>query len=326
MVLARPLITLLITTAILAGCASNPPAPVEERSTTERSNSEATTNTEVAEPDKNSNWRPNNYTVQEKDTMYNIGLRLGLDFKEIAAFNGIEPPYNIHPGQVLKIPENAAKITKEEEATTVPFGIDNAEVTVQSTTPQSGGIPVINEPKVFREPYTDEAFNRNTETIVLERSINRTTETTETTETTQNTPQVIPPKATQNNHTATLANITWAWPHAGKVIQGFGQAGNKGVDIAGKVGQTVNAAAAGKVIYSGSDLRGYGRMVIVKHNAMFLSVYAHNSHIYVKEGQLVSMGQRIAQLGSSASSRPKLHFEIRRQGKSINPITYLPKR
>ena len=131
-------------------------------------------------------------------------------------------------------------------------------------------------------------------------------------------------KTTASNTFETTENIEWAWPHNGKVIGTFNESSNKGLDIAGNIGQPVLAAAAGKVIYSGSDLRGYGKLVIVKHNALYLSVYAHNSTILVKEGQLVSRGQKIAELGNTESSSAKLHFEIRRQGKSVDPKQYLP--
>ena len=106
-------------------------------------------------------------------------------------------------------------------------------------------------------------------------------------------------------------------------IANFNEASNKGIDIAGIAGQAVNAAAPGKVIYSGSDLRGYGKLVIIKHNATYLSVYAHNSLILVKEGQPIARGQKIAEMGNSDSNSVKLHFEIRRQGKSVDPSKYL---
>jgi lipoprotein NlpD len=325
MFLARQFnITLLILMAALVGCSSNPRAPVIDRAPTERPNSEATNPTPVTKPAKQTDWRPNTYIVQTSDTMYSIGQRFGLDYREIAALNGIPAPYSIKPGQTLSIPRKSATSPQVyqtgEEATTVPLGSDQP-IVWQSNAPETDSTPIVNTPKVFREPYSDQAYNRESPTIVIEKSVNRSTDLPLGT-TSQPTVQPLPERTVQ---TAPVQAITWAWPHSGKVISNFGSA-NKGLDIAGKVGQSVKAAAAGKVIYSGSDLRGYGRMVIIKHNDLFLSVYAHNSHIYVKEGQLVSIGQKIAELGSTASSRPKLHFEIRRQGKSINPRQYIPVR
>jgi lipoprotein NlpD len=118
----------------------------------------------------------------------------------------------------------------------------------------------------------------------------------------------------------------WSWPTAGKVMQGFAESGNKGVVIGGKVGDPVLAASDGKVIFSGNGPRGYGNLVIVKHANELLSVYAHNRSLAVKEGQSVKRGQKIAELGDSGTTSPRLHFEIRQQGKPVDPARYLPKR
>lgn len=119
--------------------------------------------------------------------------------------------------------------------------------------------------------------------------------------------------------------MDWVWPAKGEVLYRFGESGKlKGVGIGGKSGQPVFAAAPGKVVYSGSGLRGYGKLVIIKHNDMFLSVYAHNSQIVVKEGETVKRGQRIAEMGDTDASRTALHFEIRRYGKPVDPLTRLP--
>lgn len=120
--------------------------------------------------------------------------------------------------------------------------------------------------------------------------------------------------------------MDWAWPTSGKVVGNFNDSTSKGIDIGGKLGDPVLAAASGKVLYAGQDLRGYGKLVVVKHSNQYLSVYAHNSEILVKEGQAVSKGQKIAELGKSDASEPKLHFEIRRQGKPVDPLQYLPTR
>jgi lipoprotein NlpD len=120
--------------------------------------------------------------------------------------------------------------------------------------------------------------------------------------------------------------INWIWPASGKTIGTFSEGGNKGVDIAGKAGDPVIASADGKVVYSGEGLRGYGKLVIIKHNATYLSAYAHNQTVLVKEGQSVSKGQKIAEMGSSGTDKVKLHFEVRRQGKPVDPLKYLPQR
>ena len=129
---------------------------------------------------------------------------------------------------------------------------------------------------------------------------------------------------------AAEGEIDWMWPATGKLMGTFtdnsGGETNKGIDIAGKQGDPVLAAAGGKVVYVGSGLRGYGNLVIVRHNASFLTAYAHNSQILVKEGQAVTRGQKIAEMGSSDSEQPRLHFEVRLQGKPVDPLKYLPAR
>jgi lipoprotein NlpD len=121
-------------------------------------------------------------------------------------------------------------------------------------------------------------------------------------------------------------NLVFAWPHPGQVLSGFDEAKNKGLDFAGKAGDPVLAAADGKVVYAGSGLRGYGNLVILKHNNTYLTAYAHNQTLLVKEDQTVQKGQRIAEMGSSDADRVKLHFEIRKQGKPVDPAKLLPAR
>jgi murein DD-endopeptidase MepM/ murein hydrolase activator NlpD len=121
-------------------------------------------------------------------------------------------------------------------------------------------------------------------------------------------------------------DVPWIWPASGKVIGQFSEAGSKGLDIGGKAGDAVIAAGDGKVVYAGTGLRGYGKLIIVKHNATFLSAYAHNQNLLVKEGQTVSKGQKIAEMGNTDADQVKLHFEVRRQGKPVDPMKYLPPR
>jgi lipoprotein NlpD len=142
--------------------------------------------------------------------------------------------------------------------------------------------------------------------------------------TAQPSPQPSPQApATANN---TEDGLAFAWPHSGQVLAGFDEAKNKGLDFAGKAGDPVLAAADGKVVYAGSGLRGYGNLVILKHNNTYLTAYAHNQSLLVKEDQAVVKGQRIAEMGSSDADRVKLHFEIRKQGKPVDPSKYLPSR
>ena len=130
------------------------------------------------------------------------------------------------------------------------------------------------------------------------------------------------------NQSQTVASISWRWPHVGTVLAGFSTSGkvNKGIDIAGNAGDPVRASAAGNVVYAGNGLLGYGNLIIVNHNEHYLSAYAHNRKILVKEGEEVQAGQTIAELGSSGADRNKLHFEIRKNGNPVDPIPYLPPR
>ena len=123
-----------------------------------------------------------------------------------------------------------------------------------------------------------------------------------------------------------VLKLNWQWPIKGRVVKNFSQSGNKGIDIHGKIGQKVKAAEAGKVVYSGQGLLGYGNLLIIKHNELFLSAYANNSQLRVTEGQMVEKGQIVAEVGNAGAKRAELHFEIRKNGKSVNPLKYLPKK
>ena len=282
----------------LAACSSSPPAPVIDRLPANASKSEPSNikkQTVAVRPTyKPGDWRPDTYTVKKGDSLFSIGLEYGYYYKDIALANNISAPYNIKVGQVLKL--NAGK-------TLAP---DNNGVEINAIKPESGlAIVNLSEPKGLREPYSDDALNKTQ--AKPNASSNAATEV----------------KADNKTSVETTDNIDWAWPTKGKVVANFNESSNKGLDIAGSPGQAVNAAAAGRVIYSGSDLRGYGKLVIIKHNPNYLSVYAHNNQILVKEGQQISLGQKIAEMGSSDSNTVKLHFEIRRQGKSVDPLKYL---
>lgn len=321
---------------LLIGCASSQQAPVIDRMPGKPA-------AKAAEKD----WRPDLYTVKRGDTLYSIGLEHGYDYKDIAQSNNINPPYTIYVGQQLRL---KAGISAAGTVTSAPVdtsaadssgviitpldmggsspvdssAIDTGSVPADSAVAISSQPPLISEPRALREPYSELALNAPIVQVKTAPSIEpaapAVTETPKTPATEAAKPEILQPGAT-----ATNAGITWSWPTSGKVLTGFNDAGSaKGIDIGGSTGQAITAAAPGKVIYSGSDLRGYGKLVIVKHNADFLSVYAHNSKILVKEGEQVARGQKIAEMGNTDTDRTKLHFEIRRQGKSVDPAGFLP--
>jgi lipoprotein NlpD len=165
------------------------------------------------------------------------------------------------------------------------------------------------EPKAGKEPYSEQA-------LAAAQSEGQPKPATSA--------ATVPPAATVA--AAGGSKGPWIWPASGKVIATFSESGTKGIDITGNAGDPVIAAGSGRVVYSGTGLRGYGKLVIIKHNDTFLSAYAHNQNILVKEGQSVTQGQRIAEMGNTDADRVKLHFEVRRQGKPVDPLQYLPRR
>lgn len=342
---------------VLASCGSNPPAPVIDRqpaskpaastpapSTPSASNAKTTTKPATNRPTyKPGDWRPSTYTVKKGDTLFSIGLEFGYDYKELAQTNNIQPPYNIRIGQTLTLAgtddKQAGATTNSDGVVTFPMNNDGgiSSAPAQSTTKTNGGVVVLSEPKAIREPFSQKALENVA--IVPPKTADKTTDKAADKSTTgpdktitvatakpDAKPDVKPdskPDTKSDKAEDSTEDIDWAWPTKGKVVTGFNESSNKGLDIAGTSGQAITAAAPGKVIYSGSDLRGYGKLVIIKHNKNYLSVYAHNSAIVVKEGQQVTRGQKVAEMGNTDSDTVKLHFEIRRQGRSVDPSKYL---
>lgn len=320
---------------LLVGCATSRPAPVIERApqTKKVEPAKKPATAQSAQPAEK-DWRPEVYTVKKGDTLHSIGLEYGYDYKEIAQANNIQPPYVIHIGEQLKIKSAEAK-----PVTTVTDnkGTNDANVVITplggepSVTPQpmTGETPLLKEPKALREPYSPQALAAVSQAkTTADTTANKTVATAKPELTKPDTAKpadIVKPEAAKPEAAADDdESLDWGWPAGGKVIAGFDDANSaKGIDIAGTQGQAVVAAAPGKVIYSGTDLRGYGKLIIIKHNKTYLSVYAHNSQILVKEGQQVNKGQKIAEMGNSDADRVKLHFEIRRQGKSVDPEKYL---
>ncbi len=326
----------VVLLSAITACSTNPSAPVVERNT----KTSSVTKNSAVKSDKNKSspnnkatskdWRPDSYTVKKGDTLYSIGLEYGYDYKEIAATNNINAPYNIKVGQQLKLSPPKEE-TNTGDVVITPMKTDAVVATKNTANNTPSNIPKapvnITEPKAKREPYSLEAMNKP-DVIAATKPLEIKPKTDVKTEAKTETKaelkaEVKPDNKEEKSDAATDDQAEWAWPTKGKVISSFNQDGNKGIDIAGKTGQSIHAATSGKVIYSGSDLRGYGKLVIIKHSSTFLSVYAHNSKIVVKEGQQVSRGQKIAEMGNSDSDKTALHFEIRQQGKSVDPSKFL---
>lgn len=315
---SRVLTSVFITALLLTACANSPPAPLIERSPVahERPVGAVTAADEV---------RPGFYTVKKGDTLYSIALEHGQDYKDISAWNSLDNPNLIKIDQQLRIAPADGTPVAETRPVSAPPEVDSRPLSATSTgstvtTPSASTNTETykREPKAGTQPYSDQAWAQQTESPPALAKPPLPVASAE-----PSTPPpaeaVVPPPAVNSD------SIDWSWPVSGKVISPYAEGTNKGIDISGKSGQPVLAAAAGKVTLVSNALRGYGNLVVVKHNTTYLSVYAHNSKILVKEGDSVTKGQQIAEIGSSDSDQPQLHFEIRRQGKPVDPAQFLPK-
>lgn len=232
----------ILAALLLVGCGS-PMAPVTDR-------------TGASQPP------PSTYRVQGGDTLYSISFSYGLDFRDVARWNGISPPYRIFPGQRLRLRPGSSRPAPRARAPEPPRA------------------------------------------------------------TSQRSERPRPPDPAPRQ-----SKLQWQWPTQGKVIRNFSATdnGKKGIAIAGRAGQPVRAAADGEVVYSGEGLLRYGKLIIIKHNQTYFSAYAHNRVLLVNDGQRVKAGQTIAELGSTGTTRPMLHFEVRRNGDPVDPLAYLPR-
>lgn len=300
--------SLLWLFTLLSGCASNTPAPVVDRSVSPGGGAAIST------PPTERVARKGYYVVRQGDTLYRIALDHGQAYRDLAAWNALDDPNRIEVGQELRIapPEvdggQAVAVTK-------PVGMVSG-VEQRALDGNSDVIKV--QPKAGREPYSEEALARLSKGA--ENGMARVDPAPET---------KLDPKPDAKGAVAAPKgddDLQWVWPASGKVAAQFVEGSSKGLDILGKKGDPVQAASDGKVVYSGSGLRGYGQLLIVKHNNTFLTAYAHNSRILVKEGQAVSRGQKIAEMGDTEADQVKLHFEVRRQGKPVDPLKHLPPR
>ncbi len=230
--------------------------------------------------------KPGYYTVKPGDTMIRVGLESGQNWKDLVKWNNLDNPNVIEVGQVLRV---------------VPPGSDAGVSTRPITSAKAETRPLDTKPAPVAASGASATASPST---------------------------TLPAAAT----TAAAAgregddDINWIWPASGPITSVFEEGKSKGLGIAGKLGDPVLAAAEGRVVYAGSGLRGYGNLVILKHNATYLTAYAHNQTLLVKEDQSVRRGQKIAEMGSTDSDRVMLHFEIRRQGKPVDPAKLLPPR
>ena len=289
--------------AMLAGCGTSlNKAPVEDRGTSAVGASAAPSSGASAAatpvkplPGAENMGKPGFYTVKPGDTLIRIGLETGQSWKDIARWNNLDNPNLIEVGQVLRVVPPGAVVAADTGVVTRP-------VVPQAVAPASAPLPAASAASAPRAASSAPAA------------------TAASTPTPAPAPAPVPVASGGDDDTAFI------WPASGSLVAGFDEARNKGLDIAGKAGDPVLAAADGRVVYAGAGLRGYGNLVILKHNNTYLTAYAHNQTLLVKEDQSVRKGQKIAEMGNTDADRVKLHFEIRRNGKPVDPARYLPAR
>lgn len=321
----------LLAVLTLAGCASHAPVPVIERTPAQ----EAAPTVRSAVPVPLAGEGPRMHTVKRGDTLYSIALEHGQDYRDVAAWNSLDNPNRIQVGQALRVAPaeaDASVAVVRPVLSSAPVETKAASTaTPTAVTPPANSNGYKREPKGGKLPWSEQALasmRQATTPIPAAPAVAETAAGVPAAE----KPGVMPSVATSAATSAAAGGddaLEWAWPSGGKVLTGFGEGGqstSKGIDIAGQTGDAIHAAGDGKVTLVSSALRGYGNVAVIKHNLTYLSVYAHSSKILVKEGQTVKKGQKIAEVGSSDTDQPKLHFEIRREGKPIDPLKYLPAR
>jgi lipoprotein NlpD len=304
----------IVMMALIAGCAARGPAPVTERMAPPAPVAEAPSPAPEAPPEK----PIPTHAVKRGETLASIALQYGLDYRELAAWNNIVNPNRLETGRILVLsaPTGAAPI-----AAPVTTPLVTAGPPIEAR-PLANSPTLKVEPRATKVPFSDRAAAQM-----------GSAESGPSPLAADAPPPIVavappiapaPPPAAEEKASGTdKEDVDWMWPAKGRVLAQFSDAA-KGMDIAGRKGAPVVAAASGRVVYAGAGLRGYGKLVIIKHNETWLSAYAHNDNILVKEQQDVRKGQKIAEMGSSDTDQVKLHFEVRRQGKPVDPVKVLP--
>ena len=305
------LVLLTLTLGLVAGCTtSSRQAPIVERPVGSSTAKARPAPARTEEPRQDAKGT---YTVRRGDTLLRIAFDHGQSYRDLVTWNNLADPDDIKVGQVLRVvPERAAGTAVVTQP--VPMPPDSRPSVPRKTTPRADKKTVGED--TAEAPRSDKAGER-AETVAAAAAT---------------TPAAAAAVAANGSRVGTTVTalddekLSWMWPSDGRIIATFDEGKNKGIDIAGRAGQQVMAAGAGKVMYAGSGIRGYGNLVIVKHSNSLLSAYAHNRAIVVKEGDNVAKGQVIAEMGDSDAETVKLHFEIRQQGKPVDPSRFLPSR
>ena len=263
------------------------------------------------------------YTVKRGDTLFYIAWVTGNDFRDLAQRNNVPAPYALNVGQVLQVGNASGQPITGENAVSQASARASGGATATTTSAQKSTAVVASQPTIT---YSESSGEQSATKMLPNNKPATTTTTVVAPVTAPTTVSTTQPTASSTSTSSPISS--WRWPTDGKVIENFSGAegGNKGIDIAGSKGQAIVATADGRVVYAGNALRGYGNLIIIKHNDDYLSAYAHNDTMLVREQQEVKAGQKIATMGSTGTSSTRLHFEIRYKEKSVNPLQYLPQR
>jgi lipoprotein NlpD len=347
---------------LAAGCGTSPTqAPVDDRRPQGAARAPAPAAAPaapaVSAPVAPTTAPPGHHVVKRGDTLYSIALEHGASYRDVAQWNQLDDPTKISVGQVLRVspPEPAGGVQIGAARSSDPLVSRPLEASTGAV-PQAavdGGTKT--SPKALRLPYSDQnlALLRQGDasgqamqvaasstaaaagagagtaaggaagaSAPVTAAAGGSAATTAGAAGAAAKPE--PAKTASIDRDPDAASLEFTWPARGALLAGFSEPNNKGLDIGGKPGDPVVAAAAGQVLYTGTGIRGFGKLIVIRHDNGFSSVYAHNRQILVKEGQSVARGQRIAELGDTDADRPKLHFEIRKSGKPVDPMRYLP--
>lgn len=309
-------LALAIAALAICGCSSTrSPAPVTDR----RPPPEATRKPPVARAGAApaaAVAQSGSYIVKRGDTVFSIALEHGVDYRDLARWNSLDDPSKIQIGQSLRVspPEGEGVQIGAARGSGVVSSRPLDGVQASQAPAAAPGSNVKTEPKALRLPYSEQnlALLRHGDASAAPR------------------PEPVAARPAEAIKPAAAAEpkdpdaIEFIWPAKGRLIAGFSEPSSKGLDISGTAGDPVHAAAPGRVMYTGTGIRGYGKLIVIKHDNGFNSVYAHNREILVKEGQTVVRGQKIGEIGDTDADQVKLHFEIRKSGKPVDPMKYLP--
>jgi lipoprotein NlpD len=324
----------LTLAVMIAGCAApRRPAPVVDR-TPPAPRVSVPAPAPRAAPALAPTERADTYTVKRGETLYSIALDHGLDYRELAEWNGIADPNFIREDQVLRVrrPTDPVASVVQVSPITGPAPLQTRplaaapEIAKPAPGVKPDPIATKTEPKALRLPYSEENVALlakppapRAQPAVAAPSAPAKAEPPAAAEPPSNNEPSPPGKAGESG-------VDWGWPAQGRVSSKFADPANKGVDIAGKIGDPVYAAASGVVRYVGTGIPSLGKLVIIIHNKMYLSAYAHNSELLVREGQAVVKGQKIGEMGKTGTDQPRLHFQIRREGTPVDPLKFLPEK